>query len=185
MRDPLAYTFGQRNQFFWRVQIIIKRNNVSNEILNELSRQGTEWKFIPPAAPHFGGLWEAGIKSTKYHLKRIMGNSTLTFEEITTLLYQIEACLNSRPLCPLTSDPSDTTALTPGHFLIGDALLAPPENSTEFINMNVLNRWQIVQKLYHHFWHRWQREYLTRLQQRPKWTSSITNIKKGRFSPYH
>lgn len=144
-----------------------------------MANNGTEWHFIPPAAPYFGGLWEAGIKSMKQHLKRIIGNSTLTFEEMSTLLYQIEQYLNSRPLCPITSDPSDNTALTPGHFLVGDSLLAPPENPTEFINTNVLTRWQTVQKLYHHFWTRWQREYITRLQQRPKWQSQTQNVKEG------
>jgi len=45
-----------------------------------------EWKFIPPSAPHMGGLWEAGVKSCKFHLKRVIGESRLTFEELTTVL---------------------------------------------------------------------------------------------------
>jgi len=63
-----------------------------------LAEDGTQWKFIPPGTPHFGGKWEAGVKSVKYHLKRIMGNQVLTYEEMTTMLTQIEAILNSRPL---------------------------------------------------------------------------------------
>jgi hypothetical protein len=51
--------------------------------------------FIPPNSPHFGGLWEAGIKSLKYHWKRIVGKALLIFEEFITLLAQVEACLNS------------------------------------------------------------------------------------------
>ncbi|XP_025155716.1 uncharacterized protein LOC112588803 [Harpegnathos saltator] len=84
-----------------------------------LSNQGTTWKFMPPSAPHFGGLWEAGVRSVKHHLRRVIGEQALTFEEFATLLARIEACLNSRPLCPLTDDPQDLEALTPGHFLIG------------------------------------------------------------------
>lgn len=53
-----------------------------------------EWKFIPPPSPHMGGLWEAGVKSCKFHLKRVVGESLLTFEELNTVLTQIEACLN-------------------------------------------------------------------------------------------
>ncbi|XP_029163786.1 uncharacterized protein LOC114935214 [Nylanderia fulva] len=91
------------------------------------AEHGIRWHFNPPAAPHFGGLWEAAVKSAKYHLRRVIGETTLTFEELTTLLTQIEACLNSRLLQALSDDPDDVTALTPGHFLIGAPLLAIPE----------------------------------------------------------
>jgi hypothetical protein len=61
-------------------------------------------KFIPPRAPHFGGLWEAGVKSAKYHLLRIIGPRKLYFEEMATLLADVEAILNSRPLIPGSDD---------------------------------------------------------------------------------
>ena len=89
-----------------------------SEIAKQLAEDGTEWRFNPPAAPRFGGIWEAAVKGVKFHLKRVIGETLLTFEEMSTLLVQIEACLNSRPLTPLTDDASDLTALTPGHFLI-------------------------------------------------------------------
>lgn len=159
-------------------EINVSLLNVSSDLLHDITNQGANWHFIPPASPHFGGLWEAGIKSIKYHLKRIVGDTTLTFEEISTVLTQIEACLNSRPLCPTTSDPSDNSALTPGHFLTGDALLAPPDNSSKFSEINVVTRWQLVQKLRDDFWNRWQREYVIRLQQRPKWAERSVNVKR-------
>ncbi|XP_050531544.1 uncharacterized protein LOC126900111 [Daktulosphaira vitifoliae] len=96
---------------------------------DEMAEIGVQWKFIPPRAPNFGGLWEAAVKSTKYHLKRVIGLTTLMFEEMTTLLTQIEACLNSRPITELSNDPNDYNALTPAHFLIGESLLLPPEPS--------------------------------------------------------
>jgi len=85
-------------------------------------------------------LWEAGLKSAKSHMKRVIGNSLLTFQEMKTLLFQIEACLNSRPLCPLSEDPDSLPVLTPGHFLIGESLTAVPEPSVLDTPANRLNR---------------------------------------------
>ncbi|XP_036143344.1 uncharacterized protein LOC118645744 [Monomorium pharaonis] len=83
---------------------------------NRTSSDKVSWHFLPPSAPHFGGLWEAGVRSVKHHLRRVVGSHTLTFEEFTTLLCNIEACLNSRPLAPLTDFLDDYEPLTPGHF---------------------------------------------------------------------
>ncbi|GFY24155.1 integrase catalytic domain-containing protein [Trichonephila clavipes] len=55
-----------------------------------LSKSSIDWPFIPPSSPHFGGIWESGIRSVKFHLKRVLGETILTFEELTTLLTQIE-----------------------------------------------------------------------------------------------
>lgn len=81
--------------------------------------KGIQWHFIPPRSPHFGGIWEAGVKSAKYHLKRVVGETKLTYEEMATFLAQTEAILNSRPLIPVSDDPNDVEVLTPSHFLIG------------------------------------------------------------------
>lgn len=151
-------------------------HEVSKEVRELLASNGTHWHYIPPASPHFGGLREAGVKSTKHHLKRVIGDSTLTFEELYTVLTQIEACLNSRPLCPMTSDPTDLQVLTPGHFLVGDALVIPPEPSFLDKNGNTLTRWRLVQKMVQDFWNIWSNEYLSRLQQRPKWVNKHRNI---------
>ncbi|XP_069964356.1 uncharacterized protein [Bactrocera oleae] len=76
------------------------------------------WHFNSPGAPHMGGLWEAGVKSLKSHLKNVSQIQKFTFEELPTLLTRIESCLNSRPLSPLSEDPRNIEPLTPGHFLI-------------------------------------------------------------------
>ncbi|XP_029177147.1 uncharacterized protein LOC114945202 [Nylanderia fulva] len=95
-------------------------------IASQLANDGVTWKFNPPSAPHFGGKWEAGVKSVKFHLRRVIGDTLLTYEEMNTLLIQIEAVLNSRPLSALSDDPTDVSALTPGHFLIGSPLYRSP-----------------------------------------------------------
>ncbi|XP_017468483.1 PREDICTED: uncharacterized protein LOC108360631 [Rhagoletis zephyria] len=68
-------------------------------ITRELADQHIQWHFSPPSGPHFGGIWEAGVKSMKHHLKRTLADTSVTYEELQTVLCQIEFCLNSRPLC--------------------------------------------------------------------------------------
>ena len=84
----------------------------------------------------------------------------LTFEELSTLLSQIEAVLNSRPLVPLSEDPDDLTALTPGHFLIGESQTTVPEPSLDEGNLSRLSRWQLIQQKLQSFWKHWSSGYL-------------------------
>lgn len=58
----------------------------------------SQWKVIPSVSADFGGIWEAGIKAVKFHLKRVIGETIFTFEELSTLLSEIEAILNFRRL---------------------------------------------------------------------------------------
>ena len=83
------------------LQVLLNKNKKSlpQDLIQTLTSICTEWHFIPPGSPNFGGLWEAGVKSVKYHLKRIMHDRILSFEVLATLLCQIESVLNSRPLC--------------------------------------------------------------------------------------
>ena len=133
------------------------------------SIQNIKWRFIPEHAPHFGGLWKAAVKSMKKHLKRVAANVKLTFEEFSTLLTQIEACLNSRPLVPLPHDNDGVEALTPGHFLIGRPLEALPDHAFFYRNVSLLRRWHLSQALLRQFWQRWSIEYLTSLKRYNKW----------------
>lgn len=158
---------------------LLTQPDTSKIILSKLSNLGVNWHFNPPAAPHFGGLWESGIKSTKYHLKRSLGSQVLTFEEFATLLSKIEAILNSRPLCSLSPDPNEFDTLTPGHFLIGEPLVALPQPDFTSMPINRLSRWQLVQQAQRSFWNTWSREYLHQLQQRPKWIRQERNLMVG------
>ena len=81
------------------------------------SLDNIKWQFIPERAPHFGGLWEGAVKSMKTHLRRVVGEYKLTFEELYTVMTQVEACLNSHPLAPLPHADECLEALTPGPFL--------------------------------------------------------------------
>lgn len=147
----------------------LRSTSTQTVIENFLRDQQTTWSFIPPNAPHFGGLWEAAVKSAKYHLTRIIGGHHLTFEEMQTILYEIEAILNSRPITALSSDPDDMSYLTPGHFLIGSPLNSFPYPNLNDVNVNTLSRWELIQQMRQHFWSRWSAEYLPSLQLRSKW----------------
>ncbi|KAF0745786.1 Uncharacterized protein FWK35_00034883, partial [Aphis craccivora] len=139
--------------------------------------EGITWHFIPPSAPHFGGLWESAVKSAKHHLTRVLKDAKLTLVELQTLLCQVEACLNSRPLTPISNDPNDLQALTPAHFLIGGPMLSYPEPDLSQEESNGLRRWRFVQFLMQDFWQRWHKEYLPQLQTRGKWTSGTSPLK--------
>ncbi|XP_062537731.1 uncharacterized protein LOC134206068 [Armigeres subalbatus] len=135
-----------------------------------------EFHFIPPDAPELGGLWEAAVKSAKTHLKRIVGNATLTFEELATVLAEIEALLNSRPMFALSNDPSDPQVITPAHYLIGRPLTAPAEPSLENVKINRLERWQHLQLMREHFWRAWTKDYLASLQPIKKNLKMMPNV---------
>ncbi|KAJ8875755.1 hypothetical protein PR048_023654 [Dryococelus australis] len=85
-------------------------------------------------------LQEAGIKLVNFHLQIFIGNACLTFEEFNTVLCQVEACLNSRPLYPLSNDPMNLQVLTPGYFLIGSSMLSLPDPNLLSLNANRLSR---------------------------------------------
>lgn len=104
------------------------------------------------------------MKSAKYHVTRAVGDLRLTFEELATVFTRIEAIINSRPITPLSEDPTDLTALIPGHFLIGDPLLALPEQYFTDIATNRVKHYQLIQKISQHFWQRWSHEYLNSIQ---------------------
>lgn len=154
--------------------------SLSMEIADFLSENQISWHFIPPASPHFGGSWEIGVRSVKGHLKRVLGQQILTYEEFQTVLCQIEALLNSRPLCAISeSDASHFDALTPAHFLIGSPTVSLPEPNLIDTNKRLINRWQHAQRIQQGFWSKWHTEYLTSLQNRPKWRIKSQNLEIG------
>ncbi|UYV80538.1 hypothetical protein LAZ67_19000508 [Cordylochernes scorpioides] len=171
-----ATNFKGAKNILNNIHQLVKDSSIQSYVANE----HITWHFIPPSAPNFGGIWEAGIKSLKYHLLRCLKSAVLNFEELNTLTSQIEACLNSRPLYPMSSDPNDFNPLTPGHFLIGRPLTALPEPSYH-PNDNYLTRWKLIQKARDVFWQRWSREYLNNLQQRSKWKKTLFQPESWRF----
>ncbi|XP_055910400.1 uncharacterized protein LOC129944760 [Eupeodes corollae] len=152
------------------------------QTIAHLNNKSTEWRFMIPAAPHQGGIYEAAVKSMKYHLKRIVGMRVLPYEQLLTLLAQIEAILNSRPIHPLSDDPSDVQALTPAHFLVGEpAILPVPFDIGSQPSTVGVKLWKERQQMLTHFWNRWSTEYLSTLQQRKKWRREKEKLRIGQL----
>jgi hypothetical protein len=131
-----------------------------------LAKEGCDWKFIPPHASHFVGLWEAAVKSMKYQLQRTLGSHIATYEDLCTLLAEIEACLNSRPLCILSDDRFNQIYLSPGHFIIGEPVTQIQRIDFTVVKCNRLSRWQLYQQQLQQFWNQLSADYLPGLQKR-------------------
>ncbi|XP_039435277.1 uncharacterized protein LOC120417340 [Culex pipiens pallens] len=153
-------------------------NRAVNQYLSDLK---VKWTFITPSAPHIGGIWEAAVKSMKKHLRVVLGNTALTYEDLSTVLTQIEACLNSRPLCQLFASPDSYEALTLGHFIINQPLNLLPEPDISHIKEGRLDMWQRIQRHVDEIWARWRDEYVATLQPRNKWQTVQQNLDPGQL----
>lgn len=103
-------------------------------------------------------------------------------EGLQTLITQIEAILNSRPIHPLNDDPNDMQALTPGHFLIGEPMVLPTGFDVKPDDMSSCAKlYRQRQQMLSHFWDRWSSEYLSTLQERKKWRREKENLKIGQL----
>jgi hypothetical protein len=152
---------------------------VKVDLANKYSHQNLAWHFNPPSAPHMGGLWEAGVKSFKTLFYKSTSSLKYTFEELSTLLSKVEACLNSRPISPMSESPTDLLALTPGHFLIGGPLMSVAEPEIQEDAISIINRWQRLKALHQQFCFRWKEEYLKELHKRSKWQLPTRNLLVG------
>lgn len=135
-----------------------------------------QWHFSPPASPHFNGLVEAAVKSMKFHLTRIIGETKFTYEQFSNILTRIEAVLNSRPISAISDNSNDFTALTHGHFLTGNALLSRPQPPADEKPVKIFN---LMEKMVQHFWQRFRGDVLSSMQIRNKWKEPQPNVKVG------
>ena len=149
------------------------------QIQDQLLQKGCQWVFQPPKASHASGVWERLIRSTRVALRAILGNSLVDEEVLATVLTEVEAILNSRPLCAASDDPDDQEPLTPNHLLLQKAVHNLPPGS--FVKEDLFSRkkWRQAQILADHFWKRWVKEYVLSLQERQKWQRPRRNADVG------
>lgn len=148
-------------------------------VLSFLASEGISWSMIPPRSPHFGGLWESAVRSAKYHFSRVNVGNVLSYDEYVTMVARVEAILNSRPLCVDVSQGSEV--LTPGHFLIGCPLTAPPTlENLEGAKSLSTRLWELNSRV-RSFWISWKADYLNQLQRRYKWQRENPNLAVGQI----
>lgn len=119
------------------------------------------------------------VGSVKRVLKKVLRNSRLTYVEMETLLAEIEAQVNSRPLTAVSSSTEDLSPLTPGHFAIGRSPQSLPDVDRNTAATSLGKRWLYQQQLMKHFWNRWYKEYLLELNYMKKWVDIQKNVKVG------
>ena len=153
------------------------------DIKTYLERNGCEWKFNPPHASHAGGSWERMIGIARNILNAMfaaLGMQQLTHEVLSTLMAEITAIINNRPLVPVSNDPSVPEILTPASILSrmkSSPVLAAPGRFTQ--KDLYTSQWRQVQHLANIFWARWRKEYLPLLQPRRKWQTELPSLKEG------
>ena len=148
-----------------------------DKITNYATTRNISWHFNPPSAPHMSGAWERLVKSVKEVMHILMQDRVLTDSQYATILTEVEAILNNRPLTAASTNVEDLSALTPNHILLGvhrkwDSMLDTTER-------DVLSRrkWRQVQGAATDFWKRWYAEYLPTLIKRPCWKTVAPNYR--------
>ena len=154
-----------------------------NSVEKYLSTQNCTWVFNPPHASHMGGAWERMIGIARRILDCMLleqKRAHLTHEVLTTLMAEVAAVMNARPLIPVSSDPESPLILTPAMLLTLKTSSAPPPPPGKFDEAELFKEeWKQVQSLADTFWNRWRSEYLKTLQLRHKWQGKRPNLQEG------
>lgn len=157
----------------------IQRWNADTELHSFLALREISWHFNPPKAPHMGGAWERLVKCTKTALYATLKDQCFHEDILVTVLTEIEATLNSRPLTSIPDGPDDLEPLTPNHFIIGQANCPLPFDITYESDLSSRKRWKVAQAYAALVWRRFRQEYLPGLNVTRKWQTKNPNLSIG------
>ncbi|KAK0150328.1 hypothetical protein N1851_008573 [Merluccius polli] len=183
IRGPVKLLRSDRGTNFVSAckELKIPSNIDSSSVEKFLLDQGCRWIFNPPHASHMGGSWERMIGVARRILDSMflqLGTSKLTHEALSTLMAEVAAIINARPLVPVSTDPDEPFILTPATLLTQKVsiLSAPVDDQVKDLHKH---QWRQVQHLAHTSWNRWKKQYLSSLQPRRKWQSSKPDFQPG------
>ena len=168
---------GAANEF-------VKAQNENNDaVKNFLTRVKCEFRTNTPSASHMGGVWERQIRTARGVLAGILERNKcrLSTATLRTLLYEVMAIINSRPLAVegLYSDPT-LVPICPNDLLTMKSNVAlPPPGTFSDADVYSRKRWRQVQRLANVFWEGWRKTYLASLQTRQKWSDKKRCLKEG------
>ena len=161
----------------------------SPKLEEALSSRGIKWQFIPKRAPWYGGFWERIIGLTKTTIRKVLGRSFITLEALQTLVVEIEAVLNDRPLTYLSADVDDPEPLTPSHLLYGRRITTLPHpefednkltDPTYCTSSTLREKSRRQSQLLQHFQSRWKKEYIISLRETHRMTgTNLQTVKVG------
>lgn len=148
----------------------------SKDVQEFFAERRMTWSFIVERAAWWGGMWERLVRSVKTCLRKALGRASLKYEEIETLLIEVEAVVNSRPLTFTHTGSEEPSPLTPSHFLLGQRLTALPSAGNAPVPQidadKIRKRWKYRQRLLNYFWKRWRKDYLLELRSAHSSTSA-------------
>ncbi|XP_055622547.1 uncharacterized protein LOC129766115 [Toxorhynchites rutilus septentrionalis] len=157
---------------------IEKRNDA---LASTFTSAETSWKFIPPAAPHMGGVWERLVRSVKVATGAVLDATRKPDDEtLETVILEAEATINSRPLTFVPLETADQEALTPNHSLLGGSTGVKIHPTAPVDSRTVLrSSWKLAQFITEEFWRRWLKEYLPVITRRCKWFEEVRDLAVG------
>lgn len=134
-------------------------NDMVLALQQHLARQRIRFCFNPPAAPHFGGVWEWDVHSVKSALHMRVGLQAVPEEVLLIVLLEVEAILNSKPLGYVSADVAAVNPVTPNSLLMGRPDSLRPQVVYPKAEIFSRRRWRHSHVLADQFWSRFSRDY--------------------------